>query len=261
MKSRPQRYSQPRVHRMPRVLPGQPIQSPKPRRSWRGLAFGILTVGLVIFVYWFVFMSQYFAVTTVELSGTESPAIKALAEGLKGENIWRLNTTTVEQRVQQVDSSVGTVSLVRGIPHTIRLTVTYREPALRWHVKDTVYIVDTSGRIFAEGDTPPYAALPKISDKSAVALKIGLAIVDTSFIQFVKDLYAKVPTTLGKSIAAAEITETSFHLDVVLEGDIRLRFTTLRPLQEQLDGVQKILQTHPEAKYVDVRVPRWGYWK
>lgn len=249
------------VHKFSGVIPTGRIEAAKPRPNWKRISLLILGVGMLILGYWFVYASPTFAVTEIEVEGVEPTLIKALTEPLMGSNIWRVNDIAIEENAKQIYNPIESVAVVRGIPHKVRLEVKLRAPKVRWQVGETIYIIDSSGQVFREGDGEAYAALPKLTDKTNFPVKVGQRIVSPSFITFLTEIQTKVPETLKKPVVSTEITVTTFHIDVILEGGIRLRLTTQRPLQEQLDGAAKILAAHPEAKVIDVRVARWGYWQ
>lgn len=222
----------------------------------------MLAAVLCIGAYWFFFMSETFAVQKVEVTGAESASIASVAESLKGRNIFRLVSAGIEQDIRQVHPPTAHVVVVRGLPNTVRLTIALREPALQWQVADTSFILDRTGEAFEQGvSKPEYAALPKVIDRSNRRVQIGQQVVTPAFITFIDESNKKVPDLFKRVHVANEILETTFHIDLVLEGDLRIRVTTQRPLEEQLNGAVAIFTAHPEAKSIDVRVPKRGYYK
>ncbi|HEY1074670.1 MAG TPA: hypothetical protein VGE59_03160 [Patescibacteria group bacterium] len=249
------------VHRMPKIIRGGRIESERPKPSRK--SFGLLFIGLAVVVgYWFLFMSDTFAVQKVEVAGAESPSITSVAEALKGRNIFRLTSVSIEQDIRQSYPPTDSVLVVRGLPNTVRLTVSLREPALQWQAGEALFILDSQGEAFEQGTTKPeYAALPKIIDRSNRPVSIGQQIVTPAYVTFVQDINKRAPDLFKRAHVANEILETTFHIDIVLEGDLRIRVTTQRPLEEQLLGAASIYTAHPDAKTIDVRVPKRGYYK
>ncbi len=255
------RSSYKQIHRLPSILPAARIKEQKPGRN-RRVIFVLIATGIVILAYWFIFRSPYFAVTKIEVTGVDPATVKSVVDRMIGTNIFGLNSVGVETDMKQVYPPVASVSLVRGLPHTLRLSVTLRQPALRWQVNDsTTFILDSNGEAFELGDKETYASLPKISDKSGIQVQLGQRVTTAAFIDFMNQLHTAIPNELHRAQIGSEITETSFHVDVMLEGEIRVKMTTQRPSLEQVKAAATILQAHPEAKTVDVRVPKWGYWK
>jgi hypothetical protein len=249
-----------RIHKLPGVIPTGRIAQPKPRPSRRaiGIFFGLLFLGGA---YWFFAMSTTFAIDRVEVIGTNDTSVQAMAERFLGRNIFRLNETAVEQDLQQAHPPVARVRLVRGLPRTIRIEVSLRDPAIRWQAAQGTFIMDSQGQIFALGENESHQTLPKVVDKSNATITLGQQLVTPAFITFIQAIQTQVEDKFKRKHTANEIMETTSHLDVILEGDLRIRLTTQRPLEEQLDGALAIFTAHPDAKLIDVRVPKWGYWK
>ncbi len=248
------------VHRLPGIIPRQRTPQPKPKR-WPWIFLSILFGVCLLGGYWYLYASTSFAIEKVEVTGADIPAIKPVTEHLVGSNIFRLHTSQVEQEIRQVHPPVATVTLVRGLPHTLRIGITLRTPMVRWQSNNETFILDEQGEVFAKGDQPMYAALPKVVDYSNVPVTMGQGLVSPGFIDFLHDIDPLAHDLFGKKIATYEVYETFFHLDVLLEGDIRLRLTTQRPAQEQLQAAQSILLAHPGIHFIDVRVPGRGYYK
>jgi hypothetical protein len=250
----------PRIHKMPGILPGKMLKLDQPKRSPRIRLF-ILGLALIGGSYWFVYASPTFAVEKVEITGVDEAALATVAHRLIGRNIFRLSTTAIEADMKQVYPPVASLTLIRGLPRSVRLQVALRQPMLRWQILDKTYIIDATGQVFDEGEKPDYADLPKVIDTSSLQFTIGQHITTPAFIEFVTAIPDKATALLGRKHVANEIKETMFHVDVLLDGDVRIRLTTQRPLEEQLEAAKTIASAHPDAKLIDVRVPGWGYWK
>lgn len=250
-----------KIHRMPGVLPGRtPINNPPPRRSGK-VGLGLILIGGLAGLYWYFFYGPTFMVQSVEVVGSDHASLRSIGDKLVGSNIFRVNPAALEQDMRQVYPSVDSVEVIRGLPKVIRLVVKLRDPALQWQVGETVYVLDNNGEVFAEGEKPEYTSLPRVIDTSGKKLEVGQQVATTAFIQMIQEIRQHLPDHLQRNYTTIEITETTFHIDVILEGGIRIRLTTQRPAEEQLDSAKLILAHHPEAKVVDVRIAQWGYWK
>lgn len=245
---------------MPGIIPGQPIGTVPKRIPWR---FGIFLViiGLLLWAYWYFFWSVAFRVETVEVIGIPEEVITPITSTLNGKNIFRLKATTIEQDIKNIYPPVENATVVRGLPHVVRLHITLRDAAIRWQIGDIIYIVDTSGAVFDLGEKEAYASLPKVTDTSGRNISIGQRLLSKTFLEIVQNLPEEVKKRFESDIESIEITETTVHIDVIISGGLRLRITTQRPIDEQLDAAARIVDHYPEAKYIDVRVPKRAYWK
>lgn len=247
------------IHALPKTM-HRPIRASKPPKKKISWKLGVSIIGL-LFVLWLFFVSNTFDVATVTLSGTDAASARVYSETLKGQNIFLLNTLTVEAALRKAYPPIGSVTIVRGLPSTIKLDVTLRQPQLRWRVKDTVSILDSTGEVFDQGNKTEYAVLPEVSDLSGIQVSLGQPVVSPSFIEFIKTITKESPNHLKKNVTRFEVAETTLLVDAVLEGDIRVRLALNRPIEEQLKGASAIMAAHGDAKTIDVRVPGWGYWK
>ncbi len=247
------------VHRLPGILPVQSRKPPSKRRL--RLPIGLLLVGMGIGVYWVTFVGSMFAIESVEVSGTQDAAVLAIANRLKGENIFRVRTTTLADDIRRAYPPVADVTVVRGLPHSVRLSMVLRKPMLRWQTSENVFILDQNGENFAAGESDAYAALPKVLDSSHYPIKVGQSVVSPSFIDFVYELQQQSPALFTQRVINYEVKATTYHLDILLEGDIRVKVTVQRPVTEQLASARAILDAHPEAHLIDVRIPQIGYYK
>jgi hypothetical protein len=248
------------IHRMPGIIPGRPIPKAPRRIPWR-MGLLLLLLGAGLWAYWYIFWSPAFSVTSVEVIGIQDQVIAPVTSSIYEKNIFRLKTLSIEQDIRNIYPPVEKVTIVRGLPHVIRLHIELRDPALRWYRGDAVFIVDTSGIVFDAEEKEEYVSLPKVLDYSGQSISIGQRLVSTTFLQIIRDVPTKIQNRFGLPLETIEVTEITFHIDILVSGGMRLRITTQRPLDEQLESAELILKNHPEAKYIDVRVVKRAYWK
>lgn len=247
------------IQRLPGILPTQPLKR-EPKRSKRWPIILLLLIG-VGGIYWAFFLSSLFTVQSVSVVGTNDAAVISLAERLKGENIFRIRTTTLAEDIRRAYPPVADVTVVRGLPHSVRLSMVLRKPMLRWQTPEGVYILDQNGESFSVGETEAYATLPKVLDSSGFPVKVGQSIVSPSFIDFLYELQDQLPSQFNRKVVNYEVKASTYHLDILLDGDVRLKVTVQRPVTEQLVSSKLILDAHPEVHLIDVRIPQVGYYK
>lgn len=199
----------------------------------------------------------------VKITGSDAAAVQSYGRELIGKNIFLVNETSVTNGIAKVFPSVARVTIARGLPHTIRLTVELREPKLRWQSGSTETILDEVGYSFdvKNGQTGGYESLPLVVDTTGLSIKVGQFIVSPGFVDFVSALSKEVPQRLGKPVARFEVAETTLLVDTIIDSDTRVKFALQRDVTAQLSDANLLLTQHPEAKLIDVRVDGWGYWK
>jgi cell division septal protein FtsQ len=247
---------------MPGVLPKSSFrQSSQTKQTRRGLPVILILGGAILGVYWFLFASPTFSIQTVEVEGLPSEAVTPLRNELMGKNIFRINSVSLTDDARQLIPSIKDVTVARGLPHTVRLKIGLRDPAVRWVTRTTEYVLDHEGVAFAEGKSDAYAGLPAIRDDSGLSYKIGQTVATDQFVAFMTTAHQKVAEIVKRNVATYEVKETTFHFSIILEGEVRILMTVQRPYDEQLQSAARILAVHPEAKLIDVRVPGRGYWR
>lgn len=247
---------------MPGVLPKTSFRrtpdTPRPRRNVPAI---LIVVGVILGVYWFLFASATFAIQTVEVEGLPPDAVTPLQNQLLGKNIFRINSVSLTDNARQLIPSIKDITVARGLPHTVRLKIALRDPALRWVTRTTEYVLDRDGVAFAEAKSDTYAGLPVIRDDTGLSYKIGQTVATEQFVAFMTTAHKKVAEIVKRNVATYEVKDTTFHFSIILEGEVRILMTVQRPYDEQLESAARILTAHPEAKLIDVRVPGRGYWR
>lgn len=251
----------PKIHPLPKTF-HRPIESS--RRSFGSSRFRlgwlvvtILMAGLV----WFLVGSSYFKITTVQLVGTDAPTAKAFAQTIVGRNTLLLNQSVIQAGLIQAFPPIESVTIVRGLPRTLRLTVRLRQPKLIWKTGVLDSVLDEAGYVFDQGDTSRYPGLPTIVDMTALPVTIGQPVVSPGVVAFVSELSRQLAEKIKLPIKQFEIADTTLLIDAIADNDRKIRFALERSVNSQLEDVGILLAAHPDAKQLDVRVSGWGYWK
>ncbi len=251
----------PHVHRLPKTF-HQPIKSSSsrnPRKPFRWKWFLVLVI--LVLAGWTFVGSNYFTVQTVQLIGTDATTAKTYSNELVGKNIFFLNQGLIEAGLIKAFPPISNVEIVRGLPKTVRLTVTLREPKVMWRSGTTQSILDSAGYVFDQGDKSNYSSLVTVVDTTGLPVKIGQPVVSQSFVDFITKVANELPKKNLTPIARFEVADTTLLVDVILTNDTKIRLSIQRDVVAQIEDVSTILTAHPEAKHIDVRVDGWGYWK
>lgn len=252
------------VRRMPKVMQTSgPIRPAADWRLARWLFWVVVIMGCAYGVYWAIWLNPYFAIKTVEVDGVASPVVKEAAGQLAGQNIFRLQSSDVAAMIRSVYPPTESVTLVRGLPNTVKLEVTLRTPAALWQVGGTSYVVDTAGIVYAVAD-PSLGPLPatKITDATNLPISLGRQITTPAFLSFVSDLSTKLPEATGKQIQSLQIKDSSFYVDVITTDNKQFKLTTLRDEDQQIEEIRQVLLAKlGNVGYIDVRVPGRAYYK
>ncbi|HKF85052.1 MAG TPA: FtsQ-type POTRA domain-containing protein [Candidatus Limnocylindrales bacterium] len=124
--------------------------------------------------------SDAFTARTTSVRGntwTSEEAIVAALAVPPGQNVFTLETTALEERIEQIPAVAGAEVTV-ALPDGVRVSVAEREALIAWAVGPHRYLVDAGGTLFGETGQEPSddaAQLPVVTDRrlSSVALEIG----------------------------------------------------------------------------------------
>lgn len=176
--------------------------------TWRYLAGLLATVLVIGFAVYAVYFSSWLEVEETEVVGesqlSEREILRA-ADVPMGEQLARVNTTSIERRVQAL-ATVETVGVSRQWPHGIRIEVVERTPiAVIARASGGYTQIDAEGVTFGGVSEPPQD-LPQIrtgpgADKAALTEAAGV----------VSALSSEVSALVGH-VEVASVDEVLLHL-------------------------------------------------
>ncbi len=250
----------------PRVFSGA---SELERRSiWRlrrAQGFILLSCLLTIGLAWYTLVSSAFSVRSIVVNGTVNDSVSKAIEELQGKNIVRLATHRLERELPTQQSSLESIHIVKGFPDTLRVNVSVRTPVVAWKSGESTNWIDERGIIFSLEQPPDQSSrlLPLVIDTLGQPVVVGKRFVTPTFLRFVQTLTTTFQDRIGTTISVLEINESTRNLDVVTDGNLRIRFDTTRGLDPQLLALAKILEAYRADihEYVDLRVDGRVFYK
>ncbi len=134
------------------------------RRRLLVLSVPVVLLALVAGAVWAVLASPWFAVTTVEVTGTHRATpglIRLTADVPQGQPLARVDLAAIQRRVQGLPL-VASATVTRAWPHTVIVDVVERVPAAVARTADGDWrLLDATGFAMARPPGPP-AGLPVI---------------------------------------------------------------------------------------------------
>lgn len=226
--------------------------------------FIIAAIGVLV---WFLFASSYFKVKNIIVEGSVNPDVQQEIENLKGQNILILTLGNTDQRLAEKQSSIKEIKIYRGIPDTLKIKVTVRQPVLVWKSQEKVYLISDEGVAFEQGEgtvvNEEGQQIPTINDSRNLEVVPGNQLVIDDFVGFVSDLISSFQPKIEANITELKIGETTFQIEAQTDKGYYVLFDTTRKAESQLIALKKILDNYSNDihEYVDLRVEGRAYYK
>lgn len=255
-------YQNPKIHRQ---TPSNvaPFRLEVPRRVWIGVAVCTLLGAAA----WVIFGSTTFHIQQIDVVGSANEAVRAEIEELRGVNILTYSTGGMTARLKEAQSSIETLHISKGLPHTLRVEVALRTPVIRWERGGESYLLDEDGVVFqhapGSGMDEVIAGLPRVVDLQAEPVIPGKKVMSRQFVAFIRETTATFADQFPIALDHFELSQTSFEITLVTKSTWKAVFDTTRPPQPQLESLRQVFEHfHDDIhEYVDLRVPGRAYFK
>lgn len=250
-----------------------PLQPPKRARGvrlpqlgpkgWRFVGLALL----VLMVAWGIL--GFFAVSEVTVAAPhDQQRIEREVRTILGRNFWQANlllidTAAMREQLLAADPTIKTADFARQLPHSLRVTVAFKEPGLVWSSGNQLFTLDGDGT--AIGVMVGAVTLPLVYDGSNVPVKVGERVAPRRFVVFVRNV---IPALAKRGVTVTKLTVGDTTLDLTAETNkgYRLVFDTGREVGEEmvdLDAVWRTMaaQKRSAAEYIDLRIAGKAYYK
>lgn len=226
-----------------------------------GITISIICLG---YLCWWLFMSTYFQVHTIDYSRDPSPQLKIVIEKLIGQNILTMRLGDMTEELQHDNPALKSVNLYRGLPDILRVDIIERTGALFWKSGENYYRLDGSGVIFESVDVDQIQNSLVIIDDNNVPVELGQKILSSEFVRDVQRILDELPPLInGEIITEIHIGESMYSVGVVTNQKVKILFDITQPLDLQFDAI-KLIYANNRAdikEYADVRVIGKAYLK
>lgn len=240
--------------------PPKVFSSPKEaeQKKWpKVLIILIIFIFVIIGLVYFVYYSPFFKVKNIIFEGEKIENLNYII----GENIIFLDTETIKSDIKNKYFNVDSVQIIRGIPNTLKIKISYYQPKIVWQTNKTMYLVNNAGRIYNElqGATD----MPVVKDNKDLPVQNSDQVVSTNFIDFIYDLTNKFSQSLGFKIVYFEVEETTFQVNAQTDRGWFVKLDTTKSLDGQITALKELLKEHSDEikEYADVRVEGKVFYK
>ncbi len=184
-----------------------------------GAALAMLVAAAAIYGVGASSAFDYVRLQVVGLALTDQADVEQALAGVRGENLFRLQTGPL-QRALEALPTVDRASVDVRLPGTLAVAIQERRAVLVWQVGDRRFLTDADGALFLEVPTKPTAetaALPVVVDRRAgsAGLTTG-ARIDPVDLDAATRLASLVPADVGSSAASLAVQVTDQNGFVVV---------------------------------------------
>ena len=253
------------ARRMPKIYGNlQPKKQVSTAKAFGWLVYLVITVGSAALILYALFFSSLFTIKHIEVRGVRFSSLAEIQASVPlGRNIWLLSSGNVAQSIMH-DPTILSAQLLRGLPGTVRITITERTPSLLWVSGNTTSLVDSEGQVFKQlpSNTVVPADIPQVHDSQSLPVYDGQALLSPSFVKFVMTTSSELAAALpSMPVAGMSVSRTTYVLDVALKDGPTLSFSALSPADVQVRNAASLILTKKIAStaHIDLRVDRWAY--
>ena len=168
-------------------VPGAEVRLPSlpaVRFSWR-IASGVL-VALMLLTIYAVLFSPVFQVELLEVEGLQRLTLDDLSQalGIAGEPVVSLNPMLIRQELLNAFPDLSQVKVFVGLPASVRLVITERQPLVAWSRSGETVWVDEEGVVFPQrGEAPPGLVHVEANALPLLSIPLFEDAADQSFVQ------------------------------------------------------------------------------
>jgi cell division septal protein FtsQ len=201
---------------------------------------------------------------TVELLGDKNEQILQSLNNLLGQSIFSSSVSRSINKTRE-NLAVADFTCRRGLPATLRCTLTLRTSEVAWKTEGAVYLVDKHGVLFATQPSDQVQQLV-IEDGAHQPVKLGSVVASPEIINQYKYL-VELLTKKQLTVRTLLLSESLYQVTAVIErpgkNAIQGLFLLSGDAPAQVEALVAVLAAKGDSitERIDVRVPGYVYTK
>lgn len=222
---------------------------------------GLFYAVVLAFIIYGVFFSSIFKISQVNIEGVKSVEISDyMKRELMGRNILFLRTGKFLRTLQKEYPVLSEVTIIRGIPRTVKLSIIERDQIMIWCNIENCYEVDNQGYAY-QTIARPSSKIVLNDDKNQV-IKEGDRVASESFIYFFLKTIEELDK-VGIKVTSAKMEETTFKITFITSEGWSIIADSSYSINNQVSAVRQVVDKNKADihEYVDVRVEGLAYLK
>lgn len=219
---------------------------------------------ILIILYYFLFWSSFFRIKDFLVEGNSLVATQKLIESLpKDENIFRVKTSSLENKLKTEFPEIKDVKIYRGIPNALKIVVLEHDNKLVWQTGGRRFFLSSQGVVSRELPPEEGSALPMVIDTKNFTVLSRQSVVSPSFVSFIENVNNNLNSRTNLNPDHFEVMDTTFDVNLIIKEGFYIKLNSLRSSDVQLDNLKTILISKRDQihEYVDMRINGWAYYK
>ena len=241
----------------------QPPIEKKPlsvNHSWRAIITIVALVALVLLIG----RLPLFQIKTTELLGDKNDTTANGLHDLQGKPLFSRAVNNFVSKIQ-AEPSVDQFTCRKGIPSSLRCTISLRTPVFVWQSGQSQYLVDKTGIIFSTSSSEQTDKLV-VEDTLQQPIELGRVIVSPEIVTLYQQLVAKLAEKqiITKRLLLSEsLYQVTALIDRPGKSSVKGLFLLTDNIQNQVDSISAVLAQKGDSitDHIDARVSGYIYSK
>ncbi|MFC1630227.1 cell division protein FtsQ/DivIB [Patescibacteria group bacterium] len=235
--------------------------------------FGVLGLGILCLLFYFMIFASFFQVKEIQISRNQKVQTENI-EGLvwkniekkiiffKTKSIFLVSPKKIKEHLLEKFSKISDVEGKRKFPSTVMITITERQPLFIF-CKNMCFYFDEKGIVFE--DTEYDGSLPKLIDDGIQDIWLGKRIIEGELLE--KLLEIEFGLKENKEISIKEIVILHDKIEVKTPEGFSIYFNKKEGIESQIQNLTLILlkeiplQNREDLEYIDLRFGTKVYYK
>ena len=222
--------------------------------------FGVLFIGIISGVSYFLFFSGVFEIKTIEVTGTEKLSEKEITEIVNqntNKNIILANIKETREEILAIYVEIAEIKIKRKFPNTILIQIEERKPILALRENEIeYYLIDKEGFIFEKTLNIP-DNIPEIKKENQQA-RLGETIIEKEVIEKILKIKSEMGEKLKTPIKEI-VLFSSKKVEVKTDQQWKVYLNFEKNLDWQIEQLKIILEekisekSREKLEYIDLR--------
>ncbi len=247
---------------------------------WLRLDSAVVLIPLLLVAgagIYYLFISDYFLVQNIEVSGNEQIGTSQIQEAVQkaGDERWMLipkNHLLLLSGSYALDLISEELPLVKEIsrykrvwPDGVKFEVVERRPGFAFVIDGRPYLVDEEGVVVKPLDD--VGSLPVVHNQLSEGVQVGERLNNTKLVAFVMSVLKHWPAKINSQIKEMRVPgKAAQQIQVMSNEGWGVFFDTNRPSEGQVSNLALILsrqipaQNRLKLAYIDLRFDKWAYY-